>query len=269
MQDKLSVSPRSWNGFLDTVDGLKDWRLWLFLGAQDIRQRYARSYLGPFWLVMGLGVTILGIGFLYSEIMKSKPGTYLPFIAISLASWNFISSAINDATVVFQSNASLLKSIAIPYSTTILRSVTRNCILLAHYMVAVVVTYVLVGYPVDFKIIFVIPGLLLVCANLCWISLALGMVCARYRDMAQMAQYILQLAQFATPIIWQPSQVAQNSPYLLLNPIYHLVELIRAPIFEHKVPVGSMTFSLVMCLVGGGLTLVLFNKFKRSINFWL
>jgi ABC-type polysaccharide/polyol phosphate export permease len=269
MPEKLSVSPRSWSGFHDTLDGLKDWRLWLFLGAQDIRQRYARSYLGPFWLVMGLGITIIGIGFLYSQIMKTDPGTYLPFIAISLAAWNFISGAINDSTVVFQANASLLKSVAVPYSTTILRSVTRNFILLAHYMVAVIITYLWARFPIDLNAIFVIPGLIIVCANLCWISLALGMLCARFRDMAQMAQYALQLAQFATPIIWQPSQVAQNSPYLLLNPIYHLVELLRAPIFEHRVPTESLFFSVVMFVIGGGTTTLLFHKFKRSINFWL
>jgi len=269
MKDKLSVSSRTWNGYVDTFDGFKDWRLWLFLGAQDIRQRYARSVLGPFWLVMGLGATIIGIGFLYSQIMKADPGTYLPFIAISLAAWNFISGTINDSTVVFQSNASLLKSISVPYTSTILRTITRNVILFAHYMVAVVITYAVAGYGVTYAVVFVIPGILLLCANLFWIALALGMLCARYRDMAQMAQYALQLAQFATPIIWQPSQVAANSPYLLFNPIYHLVELIRAPIFEHRIPMQSFGISVGMLVVGGALTLVLFHKFKRSINFWL
>ncbi|MGA9658702.1 MAG: hypothetical protein WBQ60_06355, partial [Asticcacaulis sp.] len=83
MAEVTGVSTRTWNGYVDAIAGLKDWRLWLFLGYQDIRQRYARSVLGPFWLVMGLGITIIGIGFLYSQIMKSDPGTYLPFIAIS------------------------------------------------------------------------------------------------------------------------------------------------------------------------------------------
>ncbi|MDV6331041.1 ABC transporter permease [Asticcacaulis sp. 201] len=269
MSEMLSVSTRTWNGYADLLDGCRNWRLWLFLGYQDVRQRYARSILGPFWLVMGLGVTIIGIGFLYSQIMKTDPGKFLPYIAISLAAWNFISAVINESTSIFQASASLIKSIMVPYSSVILRAIVKNLIVFAHYMVAVVVTFALTGYSVDYKIIFAIPGILLISLNLVWISIILGMMCARFRDMAQMTQYAMQLAQFATPVVWMPSQVHPNSPYLLFNPIYHLIELIRAPIFEHVIPGTSFIFCTVMLVVGTAVTLVVFNKHKKLINFWL
>ena len=36
----------------DIADGLRRWELWLSLGYQDIRQRYRRSSVGPFWLTI-------------------------------------------------------------------------------------------------------------------------------------------------------------------------------------------------------------------------
>ena len=44
--------------FSDIFDGLARWRLWIALGWQDIRQRYRRSILGPFWITATLGVSI-------------------------------------------------------------------------------------------------------------------------------------------------------------------------------------------------------------------
>jgi ABC-type polysaccharide/polyol phosphate export permease len=269
MKDKLSVSPRLWNGYADIADGFKEWRLWLFLGYQDIRQRYVRSTLGPLWMVMGLGATILGVGFLYGQIFKTGTGHFLPFLAVSLAAWNFISAAISDGFTIFQAQASLLKSISVPYSTIILRNIVKNVIVYAHYLIAVAVTFALTQFPIDLTSIFVVPGLILVCANLYWITFLSGMICARFRDVAQIGIYGLQMLMFMTPIVWQPSQVRANSPFVVYNPMYHLVELIRAPLLEHTIPVTSFAVCTGLFVVGTGITALAFDKSKRYINFWI
>ncbi len=43
---------------LDLAEGLFKWRLWSLMGWQDIRQRYRRSILGPFWLTLSMGVLV-------------------------------------------------------------------------------------------------------------------------------------------------------------------------------------------------------------------
>ncbi|MFP1130180.1 ABC transporter permease [Asticcacaulis sp. W401b] len=268
-KNKLSVSPRLWSGYADVVAGFKDWKLWLALGYQDVRQRYVRSMLGPLWMVMGLGVTILGIGLLYGQIFRTDSGEFIPFIAASLAAWNFISTALSEATTIFQTHASLLKSISVPYSSVILRNIVKNVIVFLHYLVAVAVTFMFCGFPVDYTLIFVVPGLVIVCANLYWLSLLIGMICARFRDMAQIVLYGIQVTLFITPIIWMPSQVRAGSPFVHYNPAHHLIELIRAPLFEHRVPLDSYFFCSVMLLFGTVITLLSFNKFKRYINFWI
>ena len=48
--------------FADLQDGLYSSELWLHLGWQDIKQRYRRSVLGPFWITIATGTTAVAMG---------------------------------------------------------------------------------------------------------------------------------------------------------------------------------------------------------------
>ena len=65
-----------------------------------------------------------------------------------------------------------------------------------------------------------------------WIVLTIGIVCSRFRDLGQIVANLLQIAFYVTPIIWMPSALSKRSDLLILepNPVYHLMEIVRAPI---------------------------------------
>ena len=256
-------------GAWDLVTGLVSWRLWAFLGLQDIRQRYRRSAFGPLWLALGLGVTIIGIGLLYSQILKVSAGNFIPFLAISLLVWNLITSVINEATGLFQSGAGLMTSMRMPYSTFSLRCIVRNLIVMAHCAAPAAIAFVYYKYPVTLTALAALPGFLLLIANLYWIALVVGLLCLRYRDVGQIVTYTMQLAVFLTPIIWQPTQIKSGSGLLAFNPLYHLVQLVRGPIFDHVVPFASWEFCAIMLVVGGGATLVSFVRARRHMVYWI
>ena len=255
-------------GVWDIVSGLRSWRLWAFLGLQDIRQRYRRSSFGPLWLALGLGVTILGIGLLYSQILKVSPGNFIPFLAISLLVWGLISAVISESTTLFQSGSGLMTSMRMPYTTFALRSITRNLIVAAHCVAPVVIAFIYYKYAVTPVALLAIPNLILLLVNLYWISLAIGICCLRYRDIGQIVLYVMQLAMFLTPIIWQPAQL-RSGMALQYNPLYHMVELIRGPIFESRVPLASMEFCALMVVVGGAATLFAFVRVRRQMVYWI
>ena len=58
---------------LDVVEGARASYLWGLLGWQDIRQRYRRSKIGPFWLTISMGVMVAPLGVLYA-LNVYKPG---------------------------------------------------------------------------------------------------------------------------------------------------------------------------------------------------
>ena len=256
-------------GIWDITYGLLSWRLWAFLGLQDIQGRYRRSMFGPLWLALGLGVTVAGIGLLYSQILKINPGNFVPYLAIGLLAWNFITSVLGESTNLFQAGSGLMTSVRFPYTTLSLRSIVRNLIVMAHCVVVVVMAIYFYKYKITIVSFFALPGLILVLFNMYWLSIAIGLICVRYRDMGQIINYGLSLAVFVTPIIWQPSQVRPGSAILQYNPLYHLISLVRDPIFLGSFPTGSWIFCVAMFLIGGSVTLLAFARYRQRIVHWI
>src|SRR5690606_9604180 len=86
---------RSWKRAFDDIrTGLRQRELWGHLGWQDIKQRYRRSVIGPFWLTITQGVIALGLGLLYSQLFGLPIETFLPYIVTGFIVWNFISGCI-------------------------------------------------------------------------------------------------------------------------------------------------------------------------------
>lgn len=256
-------------GIWDFVTGLLSWRLWAFLGLQDIRQRYRRSSFGPLWLAAGLGVTILGIGVLYSQILKVPANTYIPFLAISLLIWNTFSSVLIESTSLFQGGAGMITVMKIPYTTFVLRCITRNLIVAAHCAVPVVIAYVFYRYPLHLAAIWALPGLLMLLANLYWMSLLIAIICLRFRDVAQIVIYTVQIMLFISPILWLPTQISPTSPAVLFNPFYHLLSVVRAPIYQGLLPGRSWSFDAVLLVVGTAATATTFILNRRKLVYWL
>ncbi|MDE2153978.1 MAG: ABC transporter permease, partial [Betaproteobacteria bacterium] len=58
----------------DLFASLRSWRLWTLLGWLEIRQRYARSKLGPFWLTISMGVLVGTLGLIYGTLLGKPLG---------------------------------------------------------------------------------------------------------------------------------------------------------------------------------------------------
>src|SRR5580698_7545493 len=78
----------------DVSVGLTDWRVWLLLGMNDIRQRYRRSRLGQFWITLAMAITIVTLGFLYSYLFHLRLTEYLPYLGTSFVVWGLLSSIV-------------------------------------------------------------------------------------------------------------------------------------------------------------------------------
>src|SRR5271155_1547408 len=105
----------------DIVAATRRYPLIGMLGWQDVRQRYRRSVLGPLWLTISMGVMIGTIGIVFSQILKAPLTEFLPFLAIGIVMWGFISSLINDGCLGFIAAEGILKQLPIPFFTHIMR----------------------------------------------------------------------------------------------------------------------------------------------------
>src|ERR1700679_2205930 len=82
----------------DLTEGLKKWPIWLMLAYQDIKLRYRRSILGPFWLTLSIAITVYSMGYLYAHIFHIALEHYFPFLVAGMLSWNLISTIVTEFT---------------------------------------------------------------------------------------------------------------------------------------------------------------------------
>jgi len=253
----------------EVMAGLRVWRVWGIMGWDDIRQRYRRSVLGPFWITLSMGIFILLLGVIYSRLFHTQIETYLPYLAVGFIVWGFLSTATNDSCIAFSDTARIIKQIKLPYSVYVLRVVWRNFIIFLHTIVIYIPMAVVFKIEPKPAMLLVIPGLILVIANLIWVTTAVAILSTRYRDIQPIVGTVIQLGMFATPIMWQISSLDDAKIIAEINPIYHLIEITRAPLLGETPALLSWLFSIGLLLVGSALATALLVRASRRIVFWI
>ena len=241
------------------------------LGLHDIRGRYRRSAIGPCWLTISMGAMIASIGTVFGQIFNTPMEEYLPFLAAGIILWAFITGTINEGCTGFIDAEGMIKQLPIPLFVHILRLLWRNLLILAHNILILPLVLLVMGKGIGFEALLAIPGLLLVALCLSWVALLFAMLCARYRDLAQIVASVLQVAFYLTPIIWMPSLLPDRmgATFLQLNPFFHLLELIRAPLLGVVPSFTSWLVVLVIAVVGWGFTLLVFSRLRYRVVYWL
>lgn len=247
-------------------------RIFYVFGLQDIKQRYRRSSIGPFWLTISMTIMISSLGFLYGALFNTPVDKFLPFLAAGLLTWNLISSSLNESCNAFIDSKGLINQGSIYYWSYILRVVWRNVIIFFHNIMIIPIIMVIFNLKINWELFFIIPGFALLCCNLIWMGMLLALICTRFRDVPQIIQNAVQIIFFLTPIMWLPStllKVNSESMLLDLNPFYHLIDLVRLPILGDAISNSSWVISISLLIFGAVITMLICKKFNHRIPFWL
>ncbi len=274
-KNRTRFTTRGGNGFdlraafVDLRTGIALWPLWVRLGWNDILQRYRRSMLGPFWLTASMAIMVIALGILYAELFNTPIHDFLPYLCVGLLVWNLISSFLIEGGTLFSGAESYIKQIRLPYSVYVLRSSWSKFVIFAHNFV------IYFGVLLYFQIwpgtvaLLAIPGIFIVLLNGAAITLLIGMISARFRDVPQLISSLVQIVFFVTPIMWKPELLRTRSYIAEYNPFYHLVEIVRAPLLG-AMP-SQQTYWAVLLLTCANLIIVgaFFSRFRARISYWV
>lgn len=248
-----------------------NYRLALIFGWQDVAQRYRRSRLGAFWLTLNMAVFIGAVGFIFGTLFNSEMREFLPYLCVGVIMWGFISTCLSEGCTAFSSADGIILQVRMPLFTHILRTLWRNMIIFAHNVVIFPFLVLLMGKSLNLDVFLAIPGFLLVCVNLAWVMLILAVLCARYRDMMQVMTNILQVMFYATPIMWMIKVLPAHVPrvFIELNPFYHLIELVRAPLLGTMPTLTNWLIPAGLAIVGWIAAIAFFGKYRWRVAYWL
>jgi ABC-type polysaccharide/polyol phosphate export permease len=255
----------------DLIRGLMNWELYGRLGWLDIKRRYRRTVLGPLWGAITVGIMVATLGSVGIGLWKQDAASYLPFLTSGLIVWVLISTILTESCTIFVFAQNFLRQINFDYSTLAYALIWRNLISFLHNVpLYVIVMLIFAPHHLQPAAALALPGLLLVFLNGAWIALLLGMCCLRFRDIQQLVAALIQVSIFVTPIFWPPDYLSGSfrTVFVTLNPLYHLIEVVRAPLIGLVPPASSYIAVLVMAALGWLGTYALFSAFRRRIAYW-
>jgi lipopolysaccharide transport system permease protein len=156
-----------------------------------------------------------------------------------------------------------------PPNLTSSRSAWSKLIMFAHNFV------IYFGVLIYFRIwpgaagLLAIPALALLILNGALVTVYIGIFSARFRDIPQLIGSVVQIIFFVTPIMWKPELLSHRAYIADLNPFYHLLEIVRAPLLGHVPSLLNYLAVLLITAINLGLAGLVFTRFRSRIAYWI
>lgn len=257
-------------GARDIGDGARQWRLWYLMGSSDMRRRYARSRLGQLWIMLSSAITISTMGLVWSYLWHQPVHEMLPFVAVSMITWQFIAGVLTEATTVLPANGHYFLNQYMAASTSIFALLYRNGVTFLLNILFPLALALIFGTPITTGIVLALPGLVLLAIACTWVGFVIAILCARFRDIIQIVSSVLQVAIFVTPVLWKPELLRQQAQALLIwNPLAVLVSIVRDPLLGRPVPLAYWGAAMLVSVGGLVLALPFIGRFRRRLIYWL
>ena len=271
-QSKSGLKPLTISAVEDIVGGALRWPLWGRLGWLEIKRRYRRTTLGPFWSSLTLLVFVIVMGSVGSGLLSRNSAEYLPFLVAGLLAWTMLSNIITEAGGVFVGGAGVIRQMNFEQSILAYALVWRNFIVFLHNMaVYLLIMLVYMPHGLTWKLVLAIPALMLMMVNGVWIAIVLGTLTARFRDVQQIVQSIIQVSMFVTPLFWSPDSLSgtRRVVFVGLNPLYHLLAIVRDPLLGRTPSLHSYIAVAIITLAGWTFAFLVYSRFRKRIAYWL
>jgi ABC-type polysaccharide/polyol phosphate export permease len=255
----------------DLFRGLMRWQLWGRLGWLDVKRRYRRTVIGPFWSSITLAIYVCALGAVGSGLWNQNLHHYLPFLVAGLITWMLISTVINEGCTLLIGSAPLFRQIGFDYSILAYALIWRNFIVfLHHFVVYSAIVLLLAPNVLGLTTLLAIPGVLLVLLNGLWVALLSGLLCLRFRDVQPLIANIVSVAMFITPIFWPPDSLEGTKHFIFvdLNPFFHVVDVVRMPLLGQIPAAESYLWVILIALTGWTATYLFFRRFRCRIAYW-
>ncbi len=269
----LIIKPhtRWWDLHLEDVWRYRD-LLWLFV-RRDFVAGYKQTILGPLWFFIQPLLTTIMFTVIFNGVARI-PTDGLPPMLFYLAgttAWNYFSTCLTSTSNTFVANAGLFGKVYFPRLVVPLSIVISNLIqFLIQFLLFMgfFVWYILGDaelHPNLFLILVLMPVLLTLMGLLgLGVGITISSLTTKYRDLARLVTFGVQLMMYATPVIYPMSAIPEKYRWLIqCNPMSAIIESFRAIFLGGTVPWFALGLSSIFTLAILMTGIVLFNKVEK------
>src|SRR6266516_4224221 len=221
------------------------------LVARDLKVRYKRSALGILWTMLNPLLLMIIFTIVFAQIFRVTVDHFTVYFLSAFVLWNFFAQATSWSTACLLSYGPLIKKIYLPKSIFVIATVLAGTVNLLISLVPLALIMLCVGHPFSPALAFLPVPIFLATLFSLGLSLALAPLCVMFADIVQIYAVVLTAWMYLTPIIYPLNALPDHYRRLILaNPMTHLVEAFRTPIYQGAIPSLHVMISASVAAVG-------------------
>lgn len=239
----------------------------------DLRARFRRSFFGILWAIMQpLGLTLL-ISVVFSRLMNQSIADYAPYILSGIIVWEYITVTVVTGSLAFVQADAYIKQTRHPLAIYTLRNTLTGLVIFGFASISLF-AWILVTYPENIGWSWLsIPLIVPVMAMIAWpLATIMAYIGVRFRDLPNALALVLQAAWFVSPVYFRDTMFRNGGLDALVdyNPIYHLMQLIRAPVLYGQWPApGNYAWCLATIAVLFVIAALMGSRLEKKVIFYL
>ena len=283
-QQKFDTIIKSQQGLLDfNLKELVRYKdlIYLFV-KRDFISKYKQTILGPLWAIIQPLFTTVVFTIIFGNLanlttldVATKEDIVVPGFLFYMAGticWSYFSTTVTATANTFIANSAIMGKVYFPRMVTPIATSLSNFIsfIIQFVMFVIIWFFYALGGKTDMRLSSYIILLPLLILQLILLSMAVGVIISslttKYRDLAMLVTFGLQLCQYATPVVYGLALIPKQIQWIyLLNPVTPIIITFRYAFF------GRGYFSLFYYSIGWGITillffigLILFNRIEKT-----
>lgn len=248
--------------------------LFLFV-RRDFVAVYKQTIFGPLWFFIQPILTTIMFMVVFGGIAKmSTDGMpQAVFYLAGIVSWNYFAEALKTTSETFSTNASIFGKVYFPRIISPMSIVISKLLTFAVQLALFLLVYFYYLFFTDAvlqpnRALLLLPVLIIITAGLALgIGLFVTALTSKYRDFRFLITFAIQLAMYATPIIYPLSEIENKNIKLIIlaNPMSSIIETFRYAFtgvgnFSWGALGYSFGIMVVLMIVG----VLIFNKVEKT-----
>lgn len=240
---------------------------------RDFKTLYKQTILGPLWIIINPLLTTLMYTLVFGNIANiSTDGMpQIVFYMLGTTIWTYFSTSLTKTATTFTGNAAIFGKVYFPRLVTPVSTVISGLINFTVQFVMFLgftIYYYANGAPIHPNIFILLTPFLLL--ELSALSLGFGIIISslttKYRDLAVLVTFGVQLWMYATPVVYPASQIGGKlKTLMMLNPVSPIVESFRyAFLGSGSIPWNFLGISVITTLVVLFIGVVLFSRVEKT-----
>ena len=213
--------------------------VWMFF-KRDFITFYKQTILGPLWYLIQPLATSFTYFIVFGKIANISTDGIPPFLFYmsGIVMWTYFSTCLSNNAEVFSKNASLFSKVYFPRLVVPLSVAISGLVafVIQFALLSIVgAGFILSGQNISlhWQVFLVLPLLVIFVAALgMGVGLIVSAMTVRFRDLAYVTGFAVQLWMYVTPVVYPFTQIPDKYHWFFyLNPMTAPIETLRAVMF--------------------------------------